>query len=446
MRLLIKNTWIAVFSIFAVMVLAGCGDEKPKGGKVVEPSPAKERKRVNVREWVEVKSGAKFNPTNNNISAIAVSKNGKSFYVTANGGAELFFAKLEGAIDKILNDASWEKLALTTTNLDGSAGKAEMAAAVFANRLVPTKEGVLVERSVANKAADASNGVAFLKDGVWAAAWSHENADRHFPVDASNAIVSSGVVAKDGVEYPVVFQSGTNLAFSSKDAKNFTPVKLGTPVKSHTTNTFTAPVRVARYKNDAIIVDSVGVHTLQHAIIGTDGDWLTKSKIDADTATFGSDAWKFAAVAGANNAISDIAISGDHLFVALHSDGTDNTGGVAVINLKTPEVKPLANTWNKVNVLKLALDNEGKVWAVTATGLFLVGTDGTKGTPLAAQAQPQKVADMKENAVYDKNETLMPTKNITDAIFYEGNLIIATSDKGLIVRKAPVMKIFKVSS
>lgn len=436
---------VGLVSVFALTLVSACGD-KVKGSKTLDPSSAAEVKTIKVHKWQQVKSDKNFKPTNNKIDATAISGDDKSFYVIANGGTELFLANLNKKFDNLFNDANWQKIELGTTGLDGAAGKAAMATAVHAIGLVPTKTGVLVERSVATRIADAVNGVAFLSGATWMAAWSYEDTPRHFPQDAvtNNSLVTAAVVTKGGGEYPIIFQHGAKFGYSDAATINFTPAALTKTVKSHTSNDFLGVPHVKMFKKDALIVDERGVHMLKEAVIAGAADWTTDAAVTAASANVGSDGWRFTGK-GPNNIVNAIEISGSNLFIALKATGPD-TGGVAVVDLKKPSVKPPDAAWNNINVLALAVDSVGRVWAVTAEGLFEARVDGKRGNALVTKEVPAKFADLKDGGTYDENKELLPTSNITGARFFGDDLIIATSDKGLIARRMAEIQKERASS
>ncbi len=160
------------------------------------------------------------------------------------------------------------------------------------------------------------------------------------------------------------------------------------------------------------VVDKHGIGVIPEAKIGQDTSITKVARHDKA----GSNFWK---IGTANNDnVSDLAISGDKLYIALKSTGKD-TGGVAVYNITAPATTSPAAGWNGVSVLNLATDETGKVWAVTKEGLVEAKADGSAGDKYSAPAE---------------GELSLPSDNITSARFAKGNLVITTSDNGVFYR------------
>ncbi len=113
------------------------------------------------------------------------------------------------------------------------------------------------------------------------------------------------------------------------------------------------------------------------------------------------------------------------------------TGGVAVYDFVTPaDSKAPAAAWDQYDVLALTVDPAGKVWAVSKTGLMLANPDGSQGGLMKTTTVPA-YDSVVNNGKYDKTP-LLPADNISDACFVGNNLVISTTDQGLIYRLAPV--------
>jgi len=406
------------------------------------------KKTIQVYEWKQIKSMAtNFKPTNNKVDHVTNSKNGKWFYATANDGRELFAADLSAQFSDIGDDSKWTKISLGSTLLDGSAGQATLEDAGFARALVPTEQGVLVERDAGAKVKNDHNGVGYLAGKAWTAAWSHEgkNIEKHLfgQLSVSQGPMGVGLITKAGAEYPVLFSEKENSKESLGATAALGQVKMtilvarvmGKPFKG------LSPKLVMASK-DVLIVDRSGVNTLaDSAIDATKPAWPTQENPKTKEAApyKGSDSWKITAVP--NNIVNAVAVSGTKLYIGLGTlTGADHVmgmGGVAVYDFVTPaDSKAPDKAWDDIAVLALTVDPAGNVWAVTKTKLIAAKPDGTMGDALTTKPTPT-YAQAVDKGAYDKTP-LLPTDNISDACFVGDNLVISTTDQGIIYRLAPV--------
>lgn len=410
------------------------------------------KKTIQVYEWKQIKSMAtNFKPTDNKVDHVANSKNGQWFYATANGGGELFAADLSAQFSDISDDSKWTKISLGSTLLDGSAGQATLEDAGFARALVPTEQGVLVERYAGGT--NAHNGVGYLAGKAWTAAWSHKSKAHLVEAQSSatKGIVSPGLITKAGTEHPVLFSE-----YIAKD--NFVgntaplgPVKMahlvgpniggGNLFKNFNPVITRASPKLVMAGKDALILDSSGIHTLVESAIGDASKPIWKTQEDPATTDKtpykGSNSWIFNK--SLNNQVTAVAVSGSKLYIGLGTTlvPEPGTGGVAVYDFVTPaDSKAPDKAWDGIAVLALTVDPAGTVWAVTKTKLIAAKPDGTMGDALTTKPTPT-YAQAVDKGAYDKTP-LLPTGNISDACFVGDNLVISTTDQGIIYRLAPV--------
>lgn len=441
-----KNLWlIALAGALTIAFVGGCpgGDETTPTTPTAPPGTAR---NFEVHEWIEAKSLPNLLTSTTDVRLIEVSGDDKFVYAT-NDTAALSVADISAGIDNIAKDASWTPRTFVTAIPVPGPGKVAAAfngaAAARIKRFHPTKNGVLI--SVDAGGAGAANGAAALLVGnAYKAAWQADNvAHTHLavatPVD-SRALYAGVLKRTNGDEYVyLALHSNTDtpganstLGTAIDAAGTSVAARLGLAF-TRAANPFvtTAPLWFASAAGKAMIL-AVDRGLSEYA--NTDAEVGSATPI-ADAAGRGVvGGWKLA-VGGAANAalIKDVVSLGDKVYIALDT-------GVAIYDAKTPANSPanIDATWTAgTNILHLAVDKLGKkVYAVMDDGLFDC-TDGKKAAKKfldGAKAKPAD-ADIVEKGVYEVSSKL-PGGSITDAKFTKGNLIIATSDKGLIIRKA----------
>lgn len=438
------NNNLRLVFLLTVLVLAGaCGDigGGSKKSNSSNNSRVASNKTIQSYEWKQVKSMAtNFKPTADKINHVAASKNSKYFYAIADDGNELFAADLSAKFSDISNDNKWASVGLDDSGLDGTAGQATLEAATMARALVPTELGVLVERDAS--AGNDDNGVGYLAGTTWTAAWSHEGTAHLASADLSQTRnqINAGLITKAGVEYPVLFSDYQNSGFFLGSTVAIGAAKANI-VLDNNDNLFTSRPKLVMAGPNALLVNSYGVHTLLDASIDpTNLTWKTSENpvTERNTGNLGSDSWMFQGAVGQNSNVTSLAVAGNKLFIGLGSSGGENeTGGVAVYDFVTPaNSKAPAAAWDQYDVLALTVDPAGKVWAVSKKGLMLANPDGSQGGLMKTTTVPA-YDSVVNNGNYDKTP-LLPADNISDACFVGNNLVISTTDQGLIYRLAPV--------
>lgn len=454
-----RNLWsLALAGALALAFASGCNDNDPS-------IPSDGKKNIAVREWKQIKKSTNFNPTDDKVSKLAVSEDGKFLYA-AGTGTELFVADLNGGVADIANDGKWKKVDFANTTLNASssavAGKVNGLSASMNSilHLRPTATGVMIsgKHSVRGKTAGAA---ALMSGASFKAAWAPVDGDTHIGtagVDVGVALNAGVLKKKNGKEYPYVQYV--------LDGSGFDAAQNRTIDQSIDATGVVAQLGV-NYRADTAFNEDDGMHHFASGKIGVDMKSMIITKVGvrvyADADTVGTNtkiadavadhgvaaAWKMAkddgaAVASApdNNVINAVAVAGEYLYIALKSTGSaENTGGVATYKLDgTAHAGPRKSSWDKVDVLALAVEG-GKVWAVVKDGLYEAKAEGTKGNKLALRPTvPTDYSAMDESARYDMGS--IPSDKITDAKFVGQSLVISTDGDGLYVSMPEVTKTY----
>lgn len=427
---------------FALVTASGCTDGDSNNSKDDDANKV----TVKVSEWKSLKNGTKFAiGTANKVDHLAASGN-KWLYVAS--GASLFAVNGDKSAD-IADDAKWGKINFAATGLTPAAAKIADLTTSFdkIERLAPTSTGVMMSGS--HTTASATAGAAALVTGntvtaTWAPVATNTTHVGVAGAADGHALLAGVLKKKNGKEYPYVqyvvntFNANQNRTINGFIGDNTVVGALAVNYKAATAfagadegHHFVSVGSAGDTKS--AIVTKLGIR------VYADADAVGTDTAIADPVAEGVAArWVVDTGVAGNDGINAVAGSGDLIFVALKSNGSDKKGGVAVYNAKTPTSSPAAvhKGWLNVDVLNFAVDNGGKVWAVTKKALFEVKANGEQGAELKADADVPSEASAAGN--YAKNGNLLPNDNITDAKFAGDALVIATNNNGIVIRMPAV--------
>lgn len=437
-----KNLWFLVSAgLLSLAFVSGCDKtEESEKGKKKGAEKTETTDTYNNFKWGQLDGAAIGNAKGASLSA--VSGNNSHLYLATEKG-ELF----AGDAAKFTDAASWNKIGYNTPikGFDGSVvGKASLVGAKKIISLRPTKDGVLAgaseEASLTND--NDKNGAFYVKGTDIVNIWNHTGG-------LTGTHVSTGLggnlsAGKPMVGYVVANAAGEEFVYLATFGGNYSMTlgKLGTKdriekhLKTEGTRTGLSDPVLGQSEAGApvYVVDQWGTHVLPADKIGQQTEL---ANVDTNTPVFGSDAWKFKNSGVDNYYVKDVAVVGNKVYIGLggkaDSAAEAGQGGVAVFTADAkPAVVAPAAAWNKVSVKNFIVDGE-KVMAVVANGIIEI--DAATGAPVEAiKTNAGDSAKRVKGENIDENGELLPTANITSARMVDGNLVITTSDKGVIYR------------
>ena len=322
-------------------------------------------------------------------------------------------------------------LTLETGLPDISAGTANMTGSTQIKDMKPTHKGILISLGINNS----HRGIALLEGTTYKAAWRHDSATERDVIkltpDDQQDYYGVVMTKTSGEEYlamfaqvgPGIFRGFTN----NVNTKKIPPIhtQLSLSVAGDTKEFASVPLSVPGF-----LVDSTGVMPVDDTQIGAEAKITS---VDEKSA-LSSNQFKFLGSDIANNNISSVLLAGDMLYIGLKSDGTKDTGGVAVYDTrKKLTVNPHKN-WNKKSVVALTMHPDGSVWAVTQNSIIkLEVTDKSvkqelvfDNTTVAANIFTQDYD--KETTKTTRFSEAMVFNKIAGAHWVGNNLVVCSQD------------------
>lgn len=437
-----RNLWaVGLAGVLAITLASGCNDEGENGGGGGGGGNGGggNTVAVNVHKWVKVAKNTKFDPAAVKVTKIAISGNGENLYVAGDAAGQLYHVALDTNLANINVDAKWTKFNLADTKL-GNTGvfdRKDISStggdAIVATLVATDKGAVLATKTAATKAA-----AALLEVGNFIAAWDSSGAGT-FTADHPSKLLNVGVLKNTAGDKEFLYVQDTE----DKDSNSTLNSEItATGIKVQLANKFERTVTpfagdklfFVNANNKAFIGDKIGLVSVAEGDLGA-------TKSNALIANAAATDWKMATPN--NDEVNDMTGHGNNVYVALGDGSAANTGGVAIYKADTNATIKPDTAWDKKKVLTVAFDGT-TAWALEATEIVALDlTDTTKvkrGATFAAAAPlvltSGKLAKGTAAGANFSEDAALPTDKMTDLKFDKnGNMWIATSDAGIIVRK-----------
>lgn len=435
-----KNLWSIALMSFVILTLlttAACGKGKVDRGEEEEGVDVKNAK---VHEWKKIPKAADF-IASDNVGIVKSSRDGKFVYFAHDGTTVRVFDVTDaGKFEVTIADTKkFSDVALQTSSAnDNTPGKAQVNGATVYG-ISPTRTGALLH--VKKTGANGATGIVYVHGKTQTnIGWVNDAATGlHFSQvttaadDAIHAYTIEGAADTEMVYICGKANNAGKCATELRGAVNLassTTQKLAKILNNNTQEWSSTPILVSTGA-DAYVVTKEGIQKIAEAGLGTQMSLPQRQGIDPK---HGSDLWKTGSATGSANLPAHAIYANGNVYIGFSSTGATD-GGVNILDVAGDTIAGFTDdAWKGVSVLGFAVHGN-HVWAVTKTGLVAVQANGKKGASLVTKAEAVDYATAEENALYDKGVAI-PTDHITGALFVGDNLIITTSDQGVLYRLA----------